>query len=210
MLAEGRRGFEVAPVSVDNLKELAELRLLLETHAMGVSFANADVEWEGRVVSAHHKLASTDRLMETGLGELEQWKRYDGEFHQALISNCGSRTLMETHALVFDKYFRYQMVAFSYRGSEPAEQHKALLEAALKRDADAGVATLRVACEQLRRARAGDGRAQRSDVTAVVGPSRRIPVARLKPVAWRRCGVLTVSAGSDSRRSPARPRSAPR
>ena len=37
--------------------------------------------------------------------------------------------------LVFDKYFRYQMVAFSYRGSEPAEQHKALLEAALKRDA---------------------------------------------------------------------------
>ena len=110
---------------------------------MGVSFANADVEWEGRVVSAHHKLASTDRLMENGLGELEQWKRYDGEFHQALISNCGSRTLMEMHALVFDKYFRYQMVAFSYRGSEPAEQHKALLEAALKRDAKAATATLR-------------------------------------------------------------------
>src|SRR4029079_15639529 len=116
----------------------------LAQHAMGVSFANADVEWEGRVVSAHHKLVSTERLMETGLGELEQWKRYDGEFHQALISNCGSRTLMETHALVFDKYFRYQMVAFGYRGSEPAEQHKALLEAALRRDADAAVATLLV------------------------------------------------------------------
>jgi GntR family carbon starvation induced transcriptional regulator len=144
VLAEGRRGFEVAAVSADNLKELAELRLLLESHALGVSFANADVEWEGRVVSAHHKLASTDRLMETGLGELENWKRYDGEFHQALISNCGSRTLMETHALVFDKYFRYQMVAFQYRGSEPAEQHKALLEAALKRDAVAAVAILRV------------------------------------------------------------------
>ena len=144
VLAEGRRGFEVAPVSVGNLKELAELRLLLEQHAMGVSFANADVEWEGRVVSAHHKLASTERLMETGLGELEQWKRYDGEFHQALISNCGSRMLMETHAFVFDKYFRYQMVAFSYRGSEPSAQHKALLEAALKRDADTAVATLRV------------------------------------------------------------------
>ena len=144
VLAEGRRGFEVAPVSVGNLKELAELRLLLESHAMRVSFANADMEWEGRVVSAHHKLASTDRLMENGVGELEKWKRYDGEFHQALISNCGSRTLMETHALVFDKYFRYQMVAFSYRGREPAEQHKALLEAALKREADTAVATLLV------------------------------------------------------------------
>jgi DNA-binding GntR family transcriptional regulator len=133
----------VAPISAGNLRELAELRLLLEQHAMGVSFANADVEWEGRVVSAHHKLASTERLMETGLGELEQWKRYDGEFHQALISNCGSRMLMETHALVFDKYFRYQMVAFSYRGSEPAAQHKALLEAALKRDAATAAETLR-------------------------------------------------------------------
>jgi GntR family carbon starvation induced transcriptional regulator len=142
VLAEGRRGFEVAPVSVENLKELAELRLLLESHAMQASFANADVEWEGRVVSAHHKLASTERLMEQGLGELEQWKRYDGEFHQALISNCGSRVLMEAHALVFDKYFRYQMLAFLYRGGEPAIQHKALLDSALRRDAEAAKTVL--------------------------------------------------------------------
>src|SRR5215218_7447825 len=108
VIAEGKRGFEVAPVTAENLKELAALRLLLETHAMRVSFENADVEWEGRVVSAHHKLASTERLMESGIGELEQWKRYDGEFHQALISNCGSQVLMQTHALIFDKYFRYQ------------------------------------------------------------------------------------------------------
>jgi DNA-binding GntR family transcriptional regulator len=135
VIAEGKRGFEVASVSTENLKELAELRLLLEAHAMQVSFGKADVEWEGRVVSAHHKLASIERLMESGIGEPEQWKRYDSEFHQALISNCGSRVLMEAHALVFDKYFRYQMVAFLYRGGEPAAQHVALLECALKRDA---------------------------------------------------------------------------
>jgi GntR family carbon starvation induced transcriptional regulator len=140
--AEGRRGFDVAPVSLENLKELAELRLLLESHAMAISFTKSDVEWEGRVVSAHHKLAATERLMESGIGELEQWKRYDGEFHQALISNCGSRVLMETHALIFDKYFRYQMVAFTYRGAEPAQQHKALLQCALKRDADTATAIL--------------------------------------------------------------------
>jgi GntR family transcriptional regulator, carbon starvation induced regulator len=142
VIAEGRRGFEVPPVSTDNLKELADLRLLLESHAMQVSFENADVEWEGRVVSAHHKLASTERLMEQGIGELEQWKRYDGEFHQALISNCGSRVLLDAHALVFDKYFRYQMVAFTYRGAEPAQQHKALLQCALKRDVQTAKAIL--------------------------------------------------------------------
>jgi GntR family carbon starvation induced transcriptional regulator len=135
VLAEGRRGFQVAPVSIENLKELAELRLLLESHAMGASFARADMEWEGRVVSAHHKLASTERLMSSSIGEPEQWKRYDGEFHQALISNCGSRTLIETHAAVFDRYFRYQMIVLNYRGEEPARQHRELLECALARDA---------------------------------------------------------------------------
>jgi GntR family transcriptional regulator, carbon starvation induced regulator len=132
--AEGRRGFEVAPVSVDNLNELADLRLLLEGHAMEASFSRADMEWEGRVVSAHHKLAATERLMSSNVGEPEQWKRYDGEFHRELISNCGSRALMEAHAAVFDRYFRYQMIALNYRGDEPGRQHQALLECALARD----------------------------------------------------------------------------
>ena len=42
---------------------------------------------------------------------------------QALISCCGSRELMQTHAVVFDKYFRY---ALQYRGSDTAGQHRAL------------------------------------------------------------------------------------
>ena len=70
-----RRGFEVAPISIENLKELAELRLLLESHAIDQSFAHADVEWEGRVVSAHHKLAATEKLMKSQIGSSEQWKQ---------------------------------------------------------------------------------------------------------------------------------------
>src|SRR5690242_15358112 len=94
VVAEGRRGFEVAPMSAADLRELAELRILLESHAMERSFANGDMEWEGRVVSAHHKLAAVEASMRLGKPEAALWKRYDGEFHQALISNCGSRALM--------------------------------------------------------------------------------------------------------------------
>ena len=142
--AEPRRGFEVAPVSIENLRELAELRLLLEGHALQTSFASADMEWEGRVVSAHHKLAATERLMSDGQCEPEQWKRYDSEFHHALISNCGSQALMETHAAIFDRYFRYQMIVLNYRGEEPAEQHQGLLNCALERNADKARAILLV------------------------------------------------------------------
>ena len=65
VVAEGQRGFEVAPVSIQNLRELAQLRILLEHHAMTASFREGDMEWEGRVVSAHHKLAATERAILT-------------------------------------------------------------------------------------------------------------------------------------------------
>lgn len=135
VVAEGRRGFEVAPVSAANLKELAELRVLLECHAMERSFARGDMEWEGRVVSAHHKLAAVEQRMNAGKFEDALWKRYDGEFHQALISNCGSAELICAHQLVFDKYFRYPILSADRRGSEPIRQHKTLLECALAHDA---------------------------------------------------------------------------
>ena len=142
VIAEGRRGFEVAGISAGDLRELAGLLLLLECHAMEQSFAAGDMEWEGRVVSAHHKLAATERHLGSKKGNLRQWKQYDGEFHHALISNCGSRALLDTHAAIFDRYFRYQILSLNYRGDEPAHQHQQLLECALKRDAARAKATL--------------------------------------------------------------------
>lgn len=143
VVAEGKRGFEVAPISIENLKELADLRLLLECHAIDQSFGRADVEWEGRVVSAHHKLAATEKLMKSQIGVLEQWKQYDSEFHQALISNCGSATLMEAHSAAFDRYFRYQMITFQFRDDGPVRQHQELLNCALKADAARAKAILK-------------------------------------------------------------------
>ncbi|MBJ6133206.1 GntR family transcriptional regulator [Ochrobactrum sp. Q0168] len=143
VVAEGQRGFEVAPMSDADLKEIAALRLLLETHALEQSFAFGGMDWEAQLVSAHYKLARMEQIMASGdTSRAEEWKRYDWEFHQALISACGSRLLMETHATVFDKYLRYQMVALSYRGDVAEKEHKQLLDAALARNATEAKAIL--------------------------------------------------------------------
>jgi len=135
VLAEGQRGFEVAPISPVNLQELAELRMLLEGRALDDSFAQGDVAWEARVVAAYHKLASMEeRMRRNENSDVLRWKRYDWEFHQALIGACGSRVLMQLHGAVFDKYLRYQMIALSFRGDIAAAEHRALLDAALARD----------------------------------------------------------------------------
>ncbi|MBS7706327.1 GntR family transcriptional regulator [Chelatococcus asaccharovorans] len=135
--AEGQKGFAVMPVSATNLREIAAMRLLLEGHALAQSFAAGDMEWEGRVVAAHHKLALMERRMLAGdRTETELWKRYDWEFHHALISACGSQVLQETHAAIYDKYLRYQMVAVVFRGEIAAEEHKLLLDYAMARDTE--------------------------------------------------------------------------
>ncbi len=144
VVAEGQRGFEVAPISPENLKEIAELRELLECYALEQSFEAGDLEWEARVLAAHHKLNQMEQRMLAGDRSVtEQWKRYDWEFHQTLISACGSRVLMDTHAIIFDKYLRYQMISLTFRGQIAADEHRQLLEAALKRDSKQAQTVLR-------------------------------------------------------------------
>jgi len=118
IVAEGSRGFQVTPISAANLREVAAMRCLLESHALRLSFEAGDMDWEGGVVAAHHKLASMERRMAAGeRSKAETWKHYD-------------------------RYLRYQMVAAVYRGEVAAIEHRRLLDAALKRDWKTAQATL--------------------------------------------------------------------
>jgi len=143
IIAEGSRGFEVTPISPEDLREVAAMRCLLESHALRESFAAGDMDWEGAVVAAHHKLAAMERRMAAGERSVaETWKRYDREFHHALISACGSKVLLETHAAIFDRYLRYQMIAAVYRGGIAEGEHRQLLDCALRRDWKTAQSTL--------------------------------------------------------------------
>jgi DNA-binding GntR family transcriptional regulator len=135
LVAEGSRGFQVSAVSSADLREVAAMRELLESHGLRESFQRGDLEWESRVVAAHHKLATMEKKMAAGDASLaETWRQYDWAFHFALISACGSSLLLETYAAVCDKYLRYQMIAAVFRGKVAAAEHRVLLECALARD----------------------------------------------------------------------------
>jgi DNA-binding GntR family transcriptional regulator len=199
IVAEGQRGFEVAPVSADEFQQVAALRLLLENHAIAQSFAAGDLDWEGRVVSAHHKLAVMERRMLSG-GEPDQelWKRCDWDFHHALISACGSDVLLDTHASIYDRYLRYQMIAVVFRGEIAAKEHQQLLQCALARD-----------FEQAQRIMASHiegcvSHALQQDATGVFRQSARgQPDGRsLKVVATQTTATSTAPAG----KSPKAPR----
>ncbi len=133
--AEEQRGFFVTDVSAEDLTEIAHLRVLLECDALKASIANGDTEWEGALAAAHHKLNVMEkRLLAGDVSERETWKRYDAEFHLALIQACNSQNLLALHATLYDKYLRYQMLVLTYRGEEAVEEHRRMFEAALARD----------------------------------------------------------------------------
>lgn len=141
--AEEQRGFFVTPVSAEDLTEIAHLRVLLECHALRASIENGDADWEGDVVAAHHKLHLMEkRLMAGDLSEKETWKRYDWEFHLALIRACNSRNLLDLHATLYEKYLRYQMLVLTYRGEEAVKEHREMFESALARDGAAAARCL--------------------------------------------------------------------
>ncbi len=133
--AEEQRGFFVAPVSSDDLTEIANLRILLECHALDISIKKGDTEWEGNLVAAHHKLHLLEQRMLTGdETEKETWKRYDWEFHLALIQACDSSNLLKLHRTIYDKYLRYQMLVITHRGQVAADEHKDIFDASLARN----------------------------------------------------------------------------
>lgn len=98
VLVEAQQGFTVLPVSLEDLRQITEMRQLLECHALRQSIARADSDWEAKVVGAYHKLSKVEALVETDPEQCgDSWERYNQEFHAALIANCQSRWLILFH-----------------------------------------------------------------------------------------------------------------
>lgn len=135
--APSQRGFFVKPVNTEDLEEISNLRILLECHALDLSIQNGDTEWEGNLVAAHHKLHLMEQqVLDGDETKVETWKRYDWEFHLAMIEACKSKNLLSLHSILFDKYLRYQMLVLTYRGKDAIDEHRAMFEATLARDSE--------------------------------------------------------------------------
>ena len=146
LVAEGARGFQVTAVSAANLREVASMRLLLEGHGLKESFQRGDLEWEGRVVAAYHKLSKAEELVvQDADSHADLLETYNRQFHGALISGCNSRWLLHFHGLMYDQSLRYRMLAFRVKDfprDQSRREHKQILDAALAREVETLVAVL--------------------------------------------------------------------
>jgi len=151
VLTTTSRGFRIAPLSVEEMRDACETRILIDCDALRRSLANADDAWEARVVGAFHALSLAARRADDAPALDED--REDAlearhqDFHQALIGACRSPWLLDLSAQLYAQTERYRRPAraraLAYGPERNVDdEHRLLLDAAISRDAERATALL--------------------------------------------------------------------
>lgn len=139
------RGFSVVPVSVSELWDLHHARLQLSELALRQSIELGDEKWEEQIVIAGHRLMRIRRPEDDVFGpQADEWAQIHRAFHYALLSACSSTRILRYCDELFEELERYRHLARHISAERPdvPEEHRALMNATLERDADLAVQLL--------------------------------------------------------------------
>lgn len=137
VVSRDQKGFVVAPLSVEDLQDLTDLRCEVEAVALRRSVARGNDDWEGALLAAAHRLRRTPMRSGDHSALAEQWVLRHAAFHTALVSACGSRRLLSLHAQLYEQSERYRGLSVYVEGDrDVGSEHEALVDAAMERDAD--------------------------------------------------------------------------
>ena len=142
------RGFQVVTLSVEDLQELTEARVELESLVLRLSVGKGDTAWEARVIAAYHVLERTPvNADDDRPGRVSSdWARVHADFHQALLEGCGNVRLLATAMQLREEAELYQHWAVSLGGlqyEQFAREHRELRDAAVARDSERAADLLR-------------------------------------------------------------------
>ncbi|MBN9560832.1 MAG: GntR family transcriptional regulator [Alphaproteobacteria bacterium] len=142
--AEEHRGFRVTPMSMADLEDLTQARIVLECAVLRDSINNATEDWELRLVGAYQRLTRAEtKLLHDG-ASFDTWEECNRVFHDALAANAHSVWLKRLRQLLFQQSERYRRLSSTVATSraEVHAEHMAIFEAAIAHDAERATALL--------------------------------------------------------------------
>jgi DNA-binding GntR family transcriptional regulator len=144
LVATPQRGFRVRDLSIEDIAELTETRIEVESLALRLAAQRGDLQWETGILAAHHRLERTPVSRDDGTFN-EDWSVQHRDFHQTLLAGCGNRRLESVANSLRDSaelYRRWYWVLTDDHQRDLAAEHRQLKELALARDADRAIAVL--------------------------------------------------------------------
>ena len=140
-----QRGFSVSTVDEAGLTDIMNARCWLNEIGLRKSIEFGGPDWEERVLIAHHHLSRAPDAPpgSNNIVRSPEWSAAHLRFHQALISASGSVWLSTFCEQLHEAMERYRHASRSGRARQSAdEEHYAIMQAALDRDAEKAVTLL--------------------------------------------------------------------
>lgn len=143
-----RHGYVVTPITIASIRELFELRLIIEPAAAALAIGKADVAW----------LRAINRAPQNASSEPERLAFLDSNrsFHREIAAATGNRRLINLLESLGDEMQRLvHLGLFGAAASDPEResadrQHEELIEAIAAGDAEAAQAAARLHIEHSR------------------------------------------------------------
>ena len=142
--AEGQRGFRVAPISLTDLEDVTNTRVMLETEALRQSIRRGDAAWEARLTASYALLTQTEDHIEDA--EPAQWEQRNKAFHDALIAAHDSPWTKYMLSILYRHGERYRKINWRLTAAHATDrrvhdEHETIYQAAITRqDARAALA----------------------------------------------------------------------
>ncbi len=131
-----QQGFRVRALTVAELREITEARMEIESLLIRHAIARGDLEWESSVIAAHHVLAQTPRMTESGTVN-EAWIGAHEAFHAAALRGGKNGTLLSVATSLRETASLYRWtpgVRAIEAERDSAFEHRQILDAVLGRD----------------------------------------------------------------------------
>lgn len=136
VISEGQRGFIVAPVSLFDLTDLTNVRVLVERECIRLAIGRGDDKWEADIIATYHRMDRLQARLGANYYLSEDWARLHEAFHVSLVAACNSPNLLEIRAKLFERAHRYRRMSSQFRTQWRAKdvEHKMIMDTVIARD----------------------------------------------------------------------------
>lgn len=140
VVAISQRGYRVASMSIQELRDIYEARAHIEGIILELAICRGRDEWEADILAKAHSLSKVMEVRNTD-EMLDVWDLRHKSFHASIASGCQSPYLLQTRNSLFDQAERYRHLwlchtVFSEQALEKKRlEHAELIEVILSRDA---------------------------------------------------------------------------
>lgn len=131
VVAEGQRGFRVAPIALEDLNDLTQLRLHIEIEALRQSIRHGDAAWRARLQQVYDELSAFEQPIRAE--HRARWEALNARFHETLVSARASPWTTKVLRLLSRHAERYRRCSIGVpdSGRDVHAEHREIFECAM-------------------------------------------------------------------------------